>query len=94
MHVTLTLTLFRTWRYYRTEGHHEAARFLYLLGAMFVVFWLASVGEDAFEKPFLAIPYYFFYGVILNMFARAEGFQAAVPMRHGVKTGMPLTARG
>lgn len=94
MHVTLTFTLFRTWRYYRTEGHHEAARFLYLLGAMFVVFWLASVGEDAFEKPFLAIPYYFFYGVILNMFARAEGFQAAVPMRHGVKTGMPLTARG
>jgi hypothetical protein len=94
MHVTLTFTLFRTWLYYRTEGHHEAARFLYLLGAMFVVFWLASVGEDAFEKPFLAIPYYFFYGVILNMFARAEGFQAAGRANFDARRAQPVTAAG
>jgi len=25
------------------------------------------MGEDAFEKPFVSITYYFFFGVILNL---------------------------
>jgi O-antigen ligase len=94
MHVSLTFIAIRTWAHYRREGHDEAAKFLYLLGAMFVVFWLASVGEDAFEKPFLAIPYYFFYGVILNMFARAEGAQHTADAIARQRSGTLVTARG
>lgn len=94
MHVSLTFIAIRTWLHYRREGHDDAAKFLYLLGAMFVVFWLASVGEDAFEKPFLAIPYYFFYGVILNMFARAEGAQHSADAIARQRSGALVTARG
>lgn len=95
MHLSLTLTAIRTFLHYHRERHDDAARFLYLLGAMFVVFWLASVGEDAFEKPFLAIPYYFFHGVILNMFARAtEMSPARHPAAHRPIEGGNVTARG
>ena len=94
LHLSLTWTGIRTYFHYRRDGHAEAARFLYLLGAMFVVFWLASVGEDAFEKPFLAIPYYFFHGVILNMFARAEGRQHATDAMTRRRTQALVTAQG
>jgi len=94
LHATLTFTAIRTWLHYHREGHTEAAKFLYLLGAMFVVFWLASIGEDAFEKPFLAIPYYFFHGVILNMFARAEGAQPAADARTRERASRLVTAQG
>ena len=94
MHVSLTFIAIRTWYHYHREGHHEAAKFLYLLGAMFIVFWLASVGQDAFEKPFLAIPYYFFYGVILNMFARAEAAQQAPATQPPERAAKLVTARG
>jgi O-antigen ligase len=33
-----------------------------------ILMWVFSMGEDGFEKPFFAIPYYFFWGVMLGMF--------------------------
>lgn len=41
-------------------------RLLFLM-VFFIVVWVAAIGEDAFEKPFNAIPYYFFWGIVLNM---------------------------
>jgi hypothetical protein len=39
---------------------------LLVLMIYFVLIWVFALGEDAFEKPFNAIPYYFFWGVILR----------------------------
>lgn len=33
----------------------------------FILIWVDSIGEDTFEKPFNAIPYYFLWGVVLRM---------------------------
>ena len=41
-------------------------RLLFLM-VFFIMVWISAIGEDAFEKPFLAIPYYFFWGIVLNM---------------------------
>jgi hypothetical protein len=34
----------------------------------FILVWVFAIGEDAFEKPFNAIPYYFFWGIILRFY--------------------------
>jgi hypothetical protein len=70
MHVALAWIGLKTWLAYQRAGFPQVAQFIYLLGAMFLLFWVAAMGEDAFEKPFIAIPYYFFYGVILNLWYR------------------------
>jgi hypothetical protein len=70
MHITLAIIIVRTYLAYRAKGSHTIARWILTVGALFGMFWVASIGEDAFEKPFLAIPYYFFYGVVLNLWYR------------------------
>lgn len=32
----------------------------------FILIWIYAIGEDAFEKPFNTIPYYFFWGIVLR----------------------------
>jgi hypothetical protein len=32
-----------------------------------VLLWISAIGEDAFEKPYWTIPYYFFWGIVLRM---------------------------
>lgn len=32
----------------------------------FILIWVYSIGEDAFEKPYNTIPYYFFWGIVLR----------------------------
>jgi hypothetical protein len=82
LHIALAITAFRTYAAYKAKGFAETARWIYLLGAMFVIFWIAAIGEDAFEKPFIAIPYYFFFGVVLNLWYR----DAYAPAKSGVST--------
>lgn len=77
MHLALTLTLIRTYLSYKAQGERAIAQFLYLAGVLFGLLWISAMGEDSFEKPFVSIPYYFCYGVILNLwyrdaFARAQ----------------------
>lgn len=71
LHIQLAVTLVRTYRSYKQRGARRETEWLYLVGAMFALYWIAAIGEDAFEKPFVAISYYFFYGVILNMSYRS-----------------------
>jgi hypothetical protein len=33
----------------------------------FILIWVLAIGEDAFEKPFNSIPYYFFWGIVLRL---------------------------
>lgn len=70
MHAALTLTLIRTYLSYRAQGEKTIVQFLYLAGVLFGMFWISAMGEDSFEKPFVSIPYYFCYGVILNLWYR------------------------
>lgn len=44
----------------------KGANALLALLIYFVLVWVFAIGEDAFEKPFNAIPYYFFWGFILR----------------------------
>ena len=37
------------------------------VGARARMVWIGAIGEDAFEKPFNAIPYYFFWGIVLSI---------------------------
>ena len=43
-------------------------RLLFLM-VYFILIWVLAIGEDAFEKPFNAIPYYFFWGIVLRFYS-------------------------
>ena len=63
--------LLRTWwRCYTTcvrTGWREGENRLLILMVFFILIWVYAMGEDAFEKPYFAIPYYFFWGLVLKM---------------------------
>jgi hypothetical protein len=40
---------------------------LLIMGVFFLLLWIHSIGEDAFEKPYNTIVYYFLWGVILRV---------------------------
>lgn len=57
------------WRVYRLAGRmawFEDRRNLLILIVFNVLLLNTAIGEDGFEKPFYAIPYYLFFGVILR----------------------------
>ncbi len=65
-HVLLVRAWYKAFNLCRQAGHKIGEERLFLLLIYIVLIWVYSFGEDAFEKPFLAIPYYFFWGVILK----------------------------
>lgn len=84
------LSLLRTWfRVYRECEHAGIPVWrqnLLIMGTFFMMVAILSIGEDAFEKPFNSVPYYFFWGIILRLefVLRARqmadaGQQAATP---------------
>ena len=57
------------WRSFKLAkkcGWIQAQNNLLLLMIFFFFMLIAALGEDAFEKPFGAIPYYLFFGVVLR----------------------------
>lgn len=56
----------RVYRWCRANGEKLWENNMLILGVFFLLMWVYSLGEDAFEKPFNAIPYYFLWGVILR----------------------------
>lgn len=50
----------------------EGANRLLVLLIFFVLIWVNAIGEDAFEKPFFALPYYFFWGVVLRFYSHLK----------------------
>jgi hypothetical protein len=50
----------------RRESYQIGQDRLFILMVYFVMIWIFSMGEAAFEAPYLTIPYYFFWGVFLH----------------------------
>ena len=69
--IVLWYQLIRTWiRTHKLATYMQDKKlllFIRLLGMFFILAWVFSLGEDAFEKPFWAIPFYYFWGVILRI---------------------------
>ncbi|MGB1547502.1 MAG: O-antigen ligase family protein [Alphaproteobacteria bacterium] len=66
MHIILLFIWFRTFRLCRLAKYRLGQERLLVLFVYFLMIWIYGIGEDAFEKPFNTVPYYFFWGVILH----------------------------
>ncbi len=84
-HLLLVRAWFRAFSLCRRAGYRLGQDRLLLFMVYFVLVWINTLGEDALEKPFIAIPYYFFWGIVLHYgqhlrhaFARV-GFRAYEP---------------
>jgi hypothetical protein len=65
------LELFTCWlRYFSAQAKRRGSRQwenrLLVLLSFLVLVMVGAIGEDNMEKPFFAIPYYFFWGVLLR----------------------------
>lgn len=67
MHLQLLRAWWRGYRQCENLDWPEGQNRLLLLLVSFVLIWIVALGEDAFEKPFYAIPYYFFWGVTIRV---------------------------
>lgn len=67
-HILLLRVWFKAFRLCRRVGHRLGQNRLLLLMVYFVLIWVLSLGEDAFEKPYVTIPYYFFWGIVLRYY--------------------------
>jgi hypothetical protein len=76
VHIGLIVTGLRTYWSYTAKGFQRISLFLYVFGVLCLLLWIAAIGEDAFEKPYVAIPYYFLFGVVLNLWYR-DKFRSA-----------------
>lgn len=62
--------MLRTWH----SGYKQCVRMGWVEGqnrflivmVFFMMVWVYAIGQDAFEKPFNTIPYYFFWGIVLR----------------------------
>jgi hypothetical protein len=58
---------FRTYRWCLRNGEEMWKNNLLIIGVFFMLLWILSIGEDAFEKPYNTVVYYFLWGVILRV---------------------------
>lgn len=68
VHFYLIKTWFLAHRLCRMINWQEGLNWLLLIFVYFILVWVFAIGEDAFEKPFNAIPYYFFWGIVLRFY--------------------------
>jgi len=66
MHLHLVRIWLASYNLCRKKGYDLGRDRLFMFMVFFVLIWVNSIGEDAFEKPFFTIPYYFFWGVVLH----------------------------
>jgi hypothetical protein len=79
---------FRRLRHISSDGDMEN-RLLILLSFLVLVM-VGTIGEDNMEKPFFAIPYYFFWGIIVKMsFLQAGCARGTTTIATG--TGLPAS---
>ncbi len=74
MHAVLLTVWFRAMRLCRRAKYRIGQERLLVLFVFFLLMWVFGIAEDAFEKPFNAIPYYFFWGIVLHysLYLRAK----------------------
>ena len=66
MHWTLLRVWFRAYTICRRANFLVDRDRLLTLMSYFVLVWVAALAQDAFEKPFFSIPYYFLWGVVVH----------------------------
>jgi hypothetical protein len=66
MHILLVRVWWRGYKKSRNLEWQEGQNRFLLLLVFFVLIWIGALGEDAFEKPFNSIPYYFLWGVVIR----------------------------
>jgi hypothetical protein len=66
MHILLIKIWHQTYKRLVDIGWQEGQNRILILMVFFILIWIFAIGEDAFEKPFNAIPYYFFWGIVLR----------------------------
>jgi hypothetical protein len=81
MHVHLVRAWLRAYNLCRQMDFRLGQDRLFLLMVYFVLIWVFSLGEDAFEKPYLTIPYYFFWGVVLHYRIHLKNYLLGDPHR-------------
>jgi hypothetical protein len=84
MHVLMLRVWRRAYKVCKRMRWREGENRLLILMVFFVLMWVFAIGEDAFEKPFVAIPYYFFWGIVLRF-----AYQLKVGEAHGMRMGNP-----
>jgi hypothetical protein len=67
MHIILVTIWHNTYRACQRINWQEAQKWLLTLMIFFILVWVYAIGEDALEKPFVTIPYYFFWGIVLRI---------------------------
>lgn len=67
MHILLLQAWYQAYRVCRQVSLQDEQDRLLILLIFFVIIWVNCIGEDAFEKPFFTIPYYFFWGIVLRI---------------------------
>ena len=71
--VWIHILLINVWRkafhICKNNGWRLGENRLLCLMTYFILIWVLAIGEDAFEKPFNAIPYYFFWGIVLRFYS-------------------------
>ena len=60
MHIHLVRAWFKAYNLCRQTGYRLGQDRLFMFLTYFVLIWIYSLGEDAFEKPFITIPIIFF----------------------------------
>lgn len=79
MHIALVTAWWRAWRFARAQGWQEWNDRLMWLMSFFILLWVAAAPEDAFEKPFFAIPYYVMWGAVLRTLLHFKDWSAGTP---------------
>ncbi len=65
-HILLIRVWSRAFNLCRRVGYRLGQDRLLLLMVFFVLIWVLTMTEGAFESPYLTIPYYFFWGIVLH----------------------------
>lgn len=67
IHIVLARIFFRSLRRLSHIGDEIWRVNLLVMGAYILFVWMLTIGEDGLEKPFVAIPFYCFWGIILRV---------------------------
>ena len=67
IHIALIRSWFLAYRYCKTRRLYKESALLLILLSLFSLIGVYGIGESSVEMPYLAIPYYFFWGIVLRM---------------------------
>lgn len=86
-YVAMIASLIVQWlRAYRLSvqlGWEQGQEILLLFLFYFICMWVLGIGEDGFEKPYNAVPFYFLWGIVLRLGMSLRENVIGPPVTHG-----------